>query len=291
MVRYTSLSRQGDALRARLRSCGRSCLRIAPSLLFALSLGLSGARTARAADRIDTDGPDFVESSEVVGKGHFQFETGPAIEQDRRAALTRRESHTPTLLRYGLTENIEFRVESDYQSHSRTTNRNDGSVTTESTRSDTAIGLKWHSHDRDTNTGTPSISWIAHLHLPTGEHGAPTPGVRTSLRSVIGWDLPNNFTAGLMPGLKYDTTADGRRFVSGILGATIGRWWRDDFKTFVELAASQIAHARDGGVIFAWDAGAAYLLNDSWQIGGRFAVAANRNTPRTTLVISLAGKF
>ena len=44
-------------------------------------------------------------------------------------------------------------------------------------------------------------------------------------------------------------------------------------------------------VVSAWDIGAAYLLTDDWQLGGRLAVAANGNSPGSTFVVELAGRF
>mgnify|MGYP003353933713 FL=1 len=48
---------------------------------------------------IDTDGPDFVESSEVVGKGRFQFESDVMAERDRRnpAPITSLSAGSPPL--------------------------------------------------------------------------------------------------------------------------------------------------------------------------------------------------
>ena len=255
-------------------------------LLFAAALPVS-----HVDDRIDPDGPDFVESAESLPKGRFQFESGPAFERDKRNSVQRKSSSFPTLLRYGVAPTVEFRVESDIRSRSNETQIGSGTQAFEPINSDVAVGLKWHTHDRNSERGTPSVSWIGHLQLPIGDHAIARPGIRPSLRAVIGWDLPNGMTAGLMPGLKYDITEDGRYFVAGVLGATVGKWWTDDFRAFVEMSANQIARARDGGILMAWDVGAAYLLSENWQIGGRFAVAANRNTPSTLLVISLAGRF
>ena len=42
-----------------------------------------------AEDAIDTDGPDFVESSEVVPKGRFQYEVDVMAVRDRRVPSTR----------------------------------------------------------------------------------------------------------------------------------------------------------------------------------------------------------
>jgi hypothetical protein len=84
-------------------------LRIA-GLFLAVFIAVDGAGAAKP---IDTDGPDFVESSEVVGKGRFQFEADVVSERDRRNAARVTTTSTPTLLRFGVTDAIELRVETE----------------------------------------------------------------------------------------------------------------------------------------------------------------------------------
>ena len=241
---------------------------------------------AWCAEPIDTDGPDFVESSEGVGKGRFQFEAHVVRERGTRAGHDRTIYSTPTLLRFGVSKTIEARVETD--GGMRTTA---GGETTVSGRADTALGLKWHSQDRAYDTYTPAIAWIIHFEMPSGTKEFRGEGVRPSLRSVITWDLPHDLALGVMPGFRYDTTAEGHRYLSGILGVVLNKRWSESFRTFIESASSQIARGRNGGVISYWDIGAAYLLSPDWQIGARAGVGANDNTPRSQLLFELAGRF
>jgi hypothetical protein len=50
------------------------------------------------ADKIVTDRPDFVESSNVVGKGCFQRETSAERERNKADGLRERGFSTPTLV-------------------------------------------------------------------------------------------------------------------------------------------------------------------------------------------------
>jgi hypothetical protein len=222
---------------------------------------------------IDTDGPDFVESSEVVPKGHFQYEID--------FTSVGSEFSTPALLKYGAANNIELRVAPEGYV------RKDG----RSGRGDTAFGLKWHSQDRDPSRGVPAVSWIAHFAPPSGTDGFRGNGVRPSVRSVITWQLPRDLALGLMPGLKYDAREDGRRFTLAILGIVLNKRLGDRLRTFVEFSVPQVAPARDGGVLASWDVGAAYLLSNDAQLGIRTGVAANRNTPRNYLLIEIAQRL
>ena len=248
------------------------------------------ALDARAGEPIDTDGPDFVESSEVVGKGRFQFEADWSSERNRRDPAHRTTLSTPTLLKLGVTATVELRLET--AGWMRVTTSPVGAASSvETGTGDTAFGAKWHTQDRDAAAGTPAVSWILHFEAPTGSDGFKGHGIRPSLRSVITWDLPHDLALGLMPGLKYDATPDGHRLVSGIFGAVLNKRWTETLRTFVESSSPQIARSRDGGVLMLWDVGAAYLITNDWQIGLRAGFSANRNTSNSQLLFELAGRF
>jgi Putative MetA-pathway of phenol degradation len=236
---------------------------------------------ADALEPIDTDGPDFLESSEVVPVGHFQYEIDMESVHDRRSDPHTATFFTPTLLKYGAADNIEVRVAPEGYI------RQDG----QSGWGDTALGIKWHTQDRDALQGKAAVSWILHLDTPSGSSQFGGNGIRPSLRSVISWDLPDEMVFGLMPGIKYDTRQDTHRFTSVIFGAGLSKRLDDKLRAFVELAASQIAHGSDGGVLASWDIGAAYLVNDNLQLGVRSGVAANRNTPSNYVLFELAQRF
>src|SRR5690348_15514488 len=78
-------------------------------------LCLLAAAGARAGDDepISSDRPSVAESAQVVGKGRVQLETGPQWERQRDDALHTRTLSTPTLLRFGLGETSELRIETD----------------------------------------------------------------------------------------------------------------------------------------------------------------------------------
>jgi len=241
-----------------------------------------------AAGPIDTDGPDFVESSEVVGNARFQYEAELTQERDRRIPSSRTTTATPTLLKYGITDTVELRVQTE--GYIRVADESAGASDSPRTGlGDTALGLKWHSQDRDASTGKPAISWILHFDTPSGTNGFEGQGIRPSLRSVVTWDLPHDLSLGVMPGIKYD--GEGRRFTSGIFGTVLNKRISDKFRAFVELSAPQLARNQNGGTLASWDVGAARLLTDDTQIGVRASVAANRNTPNASLLFELAQRY
>lgn len=244
--------------------------------LIGAGIYLSGSLAAGAAEPISTDRPDFVESSDVVGAGHIQIETGFSSERNNADGIRSRTRSTPTLVRLGVSENLELRIETD--GHIRSQERDQASGLTQRERgfADASLGLKWHVRDGDEASGTPGIAWLAHLDLDSGSRPFRGQGVRPSLRAVAEWDLPNDFSVGVMPGVVVDRRADGKRYAAGILAVTLGKAWTPSWRTFVEVAGQQLASRRNGGSVVTFDTGVTYLVNDAMQLD--FAVSRGLNS-------------
>lgn len=242
---------------------------------------------AEEKDVIKTDRPDFVESSDVVGMGHFQVEAGYAVERNRVDGGRERLSTTPLLLRAGVGDEWELRLETD----GRSVLREDGPAGSATTKgyADVSLGVKWHAQDGDGMK--PSIGWLLHADMDTGSRAFRGHGTRPSLRMSAEWELPRDVSLGVMPGLLYDKGDDGRRFFSGIFGVTLGKAWSERFSTFIEIAAPQIARAKHGGSMVTYDAGIMYLLSNRWQVDAAVFRAANRNTPDLTWTVGISRKF
>ena len=249
-----------------------------------LMLAFAAPGHAAADEPIATDRPDFVESSAVVGKGRFQLETSVAGERDRDGQAVLRSTSMPTLLRFGVSDSVELRVESDGRLHA-------WSDAAGSARgyADTSLGVKWHAADAQGNA--PSVGILVHADLPTGSAQFRGEGVRPSLRLVGEWELPGEMSMGVMPGISSETTADGRRYSNGIFGLVIGKAWNPRFRSFVEVSAPQIARSRDGGSMVSFDAGIAYLLTDSCQVDTAVSHGLNRRTPDLSWTVGLSFKL
>jgi hypothetical protein len=227
-----------------------------PGALCALSM-LPLAAHAADDEGIVTDRPDFVESSAVVGRGHLQLETGLQWAREREGALRVHERSTPTLLRAGLGDTLELRLESDGLLW-RSERDPDGTRQTSRGSNDVAVGLKWHQLDGDAERGRPSVAWLLHAELPTGSAGLRGHGVRPSLRVTGEWELPAGWSLGVMPGIGVDSDDNGRRHAYGVLAASLGRDFTPQWHGFVELAAQRLAGARLGGNLVTLDTGLAW---------------------------------
>ena len=262
--------------------------------LACFSLGSSALHAAEPSfkkdDRIVTDRPDAVESSDVVGKGRFQIETSVDYQRDKNSGVKTQTFTTPTLLRLGVSENFELRVESDGRVRERTEAL--GLSDTQKGWADTAIGFKWHMQDGDEKTGKPGIGWLIHADLNSGSRQFRGQGVRPSVRVVFEWDLPNDMSLGVMPGLIRDTDlATGERFTAGIFAAVLGKELNDKVRVFAEVAATQITRQKYGGTIATFNLGAAYLLTKYTQVDVAARFGMNSGSPDVGATMGLSVKF
>lgn len=238
----------------------------------AAALMLAVSVPAWAGDEaISPDRPGLAESSQVVGKGRFQLETSFARDRDGSGAAAVHTTTTPTLLRFGLSDALELRVETDGRTHAWSA---DGSARG---YADTELGIKWHV--ADAHGSAPSVGILAHAALPTGSAEFRGAGVRPSLRVSSEWDLPADLSLAVMPGIAADTTDDGRRFTMGVFAVALTKAWTPQWHGFAELAAPRIARSRDGGNQVGVDGGLAYLADKDCQVDFSVGRGLNRRTP------------
>lgn len=255
---------------------------------FVLAALLASSAAAGEADVITTDRPDVVESSLTVGRGRFQIETSVARERDKDAGAKTTVVTTPTLLRLGVTDNLELRLETDGYVRAKFTDGGAGIDARENGYADLSPGLKWHALDGE--GARPSIGILLHADIDSGSRPFRGEGVRPSLRAAMEWELPNDFSFGVMPGVVYDKT-DGRRHASGILAVVLGKEWTPRFRSFVEVAGERIASSRNGGSTVTYNTGVAYLLTHNVQIDSALSWAANHNTPDFAWTVGLSVRF
>ena len=263
------------------------------SAVHAATLALLFAACAASAhagdDGIVTDRPDFVESSNVVGLGRFQVETSVAADRSRSAGYRERVVSTPTLLRYGISDTVELRLEGDGRVSGRSQDLPGGAEGRVSGYADASFGVKWHALDA---AGTnPSLGVLLHVDAPSGSRALRGEKYRPSLRVVAEWELPNDMSLGLMPGAGSNTDASGQRYTHGIFGAVVGKQLTDKLRGFVEIAAPHVARSSHGGTEATFDVGGAYLITDTLQVDAMLARGLNSRTPDLSLTIGLSFKL
>lgn len=252
-----------------------TCVRpFLPLLLLAVAMA-----NAHAAEPIATDRPDFVESSQTVGVRRVQIETSVAWEKDDDT----RTFATPTLLRVGLADDWELRVEGDGWL------RSSGAGDRERGAADVSVGAKYHV--AGSGEHGPSLAWLVHADLPSGDRAFRGHGVRPSVRLVAEWELPNDYSLGVMPGLVRESDDDGRRYTAAIFGVVVGKAWTARFRTFAEVALPQVARGSDGGTLALLDLGGAWLLSDDVQLDAAYSAGLNSRSPDHGVTLGLSARF
>ena len=238
---------------------------------------------------IGTDRPDFVESSSTVGKGSVQVEGSVAFDETEISGTEVGNWTTPILFRVGIADAWELRLESDWFIRS-TLEEGEGSpeLTTNGV-SDFAVGVKWAFFAPERGSA-PAMAALVHADLPTGSDDFRGSGARPSLRLVAEWALEGDWGIGVMPGILYDRD-DGRRFVSGIFGAVVGKGLTDSLRAFVEIAFEQITEDQYGGNVGFVDFGGTFLLNPRWQLDAAAAVGVTDQAPDFGFTLGLSGLF
>lgn len=240
-------------------------------------------------DAIVTDRPDFVESSKVVGRGRFQVETSIAGYRNKAGGVKDKAYATPTLLRYGSGDDWEVRLETAGRLRATSTDTASGARYTESGYGDVSLGVKWHAADEQ--GARPSVGVLAHVDLDSGSAPFRAHGKGGSLHVAAEWELANDFSLGVMPGVAWRVNADGDHYTGGVFGIVVGKGWTADLRGFVEYSAEQIAHARDGGTVSSVNTGVAYLLTDTVQLDTALSRGLNRRTPDWSWTVGLSMKF
>jgi hypothetical protein len=262
-------------------------LPLAASILCGLA-----ATSARAGDNepISSDRPDVVESSQVVGKGRVQLEASVQWDRQRDDELHTRTLYTPTLLRIGIGESAELRIETDGRNVVHASEPGSGAHATIAGYADASVGVKWHLADQQGEgfSAAPSLGVLLHADLPSGSRELRGHGVRPSLRLAAEWELAGGYSFGVMPGLAQESDDDGRRYGYAILAATIGKEFNERLHGFVELAAPQIARASHGGTQATFDTGLTWLVNKDFQVDVSLMHGLNRRTPDLSLAFGLS---
>jgi hypothetical protein len=253
-----------------------------PGLVIGLLLALS--TPARAAEAIATDRPDFVESSDVVDPGRFQIETSIGGERSRIGAQTLHALATPTLLRLGIVENWELRLETDGFTRESLAGR------TERGFADTSVSAKWHWQDGDADSGRPALAGLLNFDLASGSAVFRGRGTRPSLRVTAEWELPNGYGVGVMPGLYRDHNEAGHGFYGGVLAVSVSKRI-GALHGFVELAGQQLAADKNGGKLVSLDTGLSYLLSDSVQIDAAIFYGLTKRSPDLQWTTGISVRF
>lgn len=245
------------------------------------------ATPAFAEEPISADRPDVANSSDTVGAGHWQLETGLAWARQRADGATTTAWTTPVLLRVGVGDRWELRFGGDGLQH--TVVRAPGMRDAASGLSDLDLGVKYRW--QATGPGGASLGWLLDAVLPSGARAVRGHGVRPSLMLAADWDLPHGNALTVMPGIVHDSDDAGRRFDAGVLAASFDHPWTPRLHGFVELAAEQLAARAHGGNVASFDTGATWRPDDDTQLDAAVNLGLTHAAPDLALTVGWSRRW
>jgi len=222
-------------------------------LTLALNLGLK-------AQTIVTDRPDQTESSTTIPFKSLQIESGILVGNEGGGDLKQLLIPT-TLLRYGLTKNIELRFGQQFENL-----KNDLTSESDFGISDLEIGAKIQLFKKeDVNT---EIAFLSHLILPTGSKGLTSDKFGTINKLSISHKLSDKLGLGYNVGYDNMGKGEGDFTYSAALGIGLG----EKFGTYVELYGEYAEFSSWGS---NFDSGLTYLVRDNLQLDASFGLGLN----------------
>jgi hypothetical protein len=241
---------------------------------FATIFGLIAAGSATAAcgqasqapapDYINPDRPGIADGSYVVGSGRFQVETGIQLEwRDDRGERDFR-LFVPTLLRLGVNDRLEFRVEGNTLTYERSSPGGAAPARDATGLAPTSIGLKYHILDPD-GVRRPSVGVIARLFPPNGSGAFRSDRTSGDVRVAADWDFAPKWSLNPNVGVGAYEDDSGRSYVTALAAMTLNFNPSPTLNFFGDFGA-QAPERKNGRASLIVDAGTAIIIGKNMQL-------------------------
>jgi len=255
-------------------------------VLFSI-LGLFFLSLANA--QIETDRPDFTESPNVVPKGALQIETGFIWEKDQElipgggaTALYLKETNitiNTTLLRFGLTNNIELRLNMSYDK-----NEIDNPLAINQLAKPITQGFRTSFIGFKTNlykNEKLSVGFLGHLYIPELASGdfSKSDGQKVAPEFLIpcSVDVTDRFGVAFQYGLTWDGfTANPTTSYTLALGYSL----TEKLSFYIEPYGFL---TNNGDELHLMNGGFTYLVNDDFQLDLTGGFGLNDDAPNNFL--------
>ena len=244
---------------------------------------------AEQDDYINPDRPGIADGSNVVGAGRVQIEAGLQQEFRRNLAVDDRRLFVPALLRLGINDNWEARVESNVYTWMRQSDPATG-VTRSEGMMPASLGIKYHFQDSNGST-RPSLGAIVRIFPASGSNNFRTRHTTGDIRLAADWDFAPHWS--LNPNLGVAVYEDGQNqlFTAGLFAMTLNYNPSKTLNFFVDTGM-QSPEEKNGKSAIIYDAGVAYLISPDIQLD--FSVGtgtAGSTPPGTFLAAGISRRF
>lgn len=227
-------------------------------------------------DPLVSDRPDVAEDSRTVGKLRLQIETSFEFSQDIENDVTTRFYGFPTLVRFGIIDPIELRVDSSIYIF-----RTQSNTRYEKGPADFTLGLKWHFLDAGPK-GIPSMAILASVLFPTGKDAFSENTYVPRFQIVADWGLPVNLSVGVSLGVDVPGRDDvGDRYAQFLYATSLGYVFHGTngrLKMYIEVAGESPIKSNKPDIRFL-GAGLMFLITPDVQVDGFMRAGITKHSP------------
>lgn len=227
-------------------------------------------------DALRTDRPDVADTAYTVGKLRFQLEQSFEYMRESEGGITTHDYFFPSLLRFGIIDPLEFRVESNvYIIQSRTGRGMQHGF------SDVSFGFKGHVLDPAPG-GIPALGLLAMINVPTGKDEFSSNAVEPTFKILMDIEFPANIEVGVNLGFDVPVRdAQGDKFARFLYAVsfnytvhrTQNRW-----RLFVETSGAEPLKSGKAGS-HTLNTGTAFLITPDIQIDAFIRVGITAASP------------
>jgi hypothetical protein len=218
-------------------------------IIFLILLLISSTVTAQ----ISTDRPDQTEASVVLPKNILQIESG-FVFQD--------EEVFNNLFRYGISEKVEFRLNTNYMLLDSTDVKNIPSPRF----GDIEIGMKIQIFKSAESSTT--VAFLSHLSLPTASKYYTNDGYGTLNRFLISHDFSDTFSVGYNLGYNKIYDKKGAFVYTLAFAKSLNKWG-----VYAEIFGEKPKENLQSN----FDLGVTYLINKDFQLDVSFGEGFNND--------------
>lgn len=264
--------------------------RLAACLLLLASPALAEPPAAGSAqeDLINPDRPGIADGSMVVGTGRFQAEAGLQYEYHSTAQGHLQLVFLPTLLRFGLSDAWELRIEGNSYTWQQT--NEDGQQSRTDGFSPASIGAKYHFID-DGGFDRPSVGAILRIFPPAGSGAFHTHRFTGDFRLTADWNFSSEWSLNPNIGIARIEDINQHTATPGLFAMTLN-YNPSPILNFFADTGMQSAETHHGRASVIVDAGTAYIVGRDIQLDASVGWgAAGVTTPRPFVAVGVSKRF
>jgi hypothetical protein len=241
-----------------------------------VSLAMLGLSCPALADDANPDRPGIADGSSVVGASRFQVEAGLQREWRRDGAARERLSYVPTLLRLGIDDHWEGRIEGNVYGWQKQSDPVNGGSHSAGAMP-VSLGVKYNVQAGD-DSGRPGYGAIVRVFPRSGSEAFGTHRVTADARLVADFALSPAWSLNPNIGVAIEEDGDGHQYNTGLFAVTLGYAAGKQLNVFVDTGMQSREQRHGGGQVMV-DTGLAYMLTPDVQLDASVGRGVHGVTP------------